>query len=87
MNPTCSATFILSIFRLIRFRQRVRDSEKIKFTIWLVFLLVFFVASIGTYSNMLQLMRLEDKQKSSALLVYFKISEPLNWLNSGALFL
>jgi len=38
--------------------------EILKFTVSLVFLPVFFVASMGTYFNMLPLMRLEDEQKS-----------------------
>jgi len=42
----------------------LRAMEILKFTISLVFLPVFFVASMGTYFNMLPLMRLEDEQKS-----------------------
>ncbi|MEA1968121.1 MAG: hypothetical protein U9N77_07865 [Thermodesulfobacteriota bacterium] len=54
--------------------------EKIKYTICLVFLPVFFVASMGTYFNMLPLMCLEDGQKYCALLVDFKISMALKSL-------
>ncbi|MCG8641627.1 MAG: hypothetical protein MI862_17990 [Desulfobacterales bacterium] len=43
----------------------------------------FFVASIGTYFNMLQLMRLEVEQKSFALLGILKFPWPLSDLKSG----
>jgi len=48
---------------LLRLRY-LRAMEILKFTVSLVFLPVFFVASMGTYFNMLPLMRLEDEQKS-----------------------
>jgi hypothetical protein len=48
--------------------------KKIKSTIQLVFLPVFFVALMGKDFNMLPLMRLENGQKSGALLVDFNIS-------------
>ncbi len=48
--------------------------ETIKYTIGLVFQLVFGVAAIGTYFNMLQLPRLESESKSFAQLVHFIIS-------------
>ena len=51
--------------------------ETIKFTIQLVFLPVFFVASMGAYFNMPPLMRLENEQKSGALSVDFNISMAL----------
>jgi len=41
--------------------------ETIKFTTWLVFSSVFFVASMATYFNMLPLIRLEDGQKFGAM--------------------
>ena len=52
--------------------------ELLKFTTRLVFLPVFFVASMATYFNMLPLMRLEDVQKSGAMLVNFKSAMALN---------
>nr|WP_320013341.1 hypothetical protein [uncultured Desulfobacter sp.] len=48
--------------------------ETIKFTTGLVFLPVFFVASMATYFNMIPLIRLEYGQKSGAMLVNFKSS-------------
>ncbi len=48
--------------------------ETIKYTIGLVFQLVFGVAAIGTYFNMLQLPRLEAESNSFAQLVHFIIS-------------
>ena len=62
----------------IKYKQ-LMAMEKIKYTICLVFLPVFFVASMGTYFNMLPLMRLEDGQKYCALLVDFKISMALTY--------
>ncbi len=51
-----------------------RPMETIKYTIGLVFQLVFGVAAIGTYFNMLQLPRLEAESNSFAQLVHFIIS-------------
>ena len=51
--------------------------ETIKSTTGLVFLPAFFVASIGTYFNMLQLMRLEVEQKFFTLLGILKFPWPL----------
>jgi hypothetical protein len=59
--------------------DRVRPMETIKFTTWLVFLPVFFVASMATYFNMLPLMRLEDEQKFDAMLVNFQSSITLTY--------
>ncbi len=51
-----------------------RPMETIKYTIGLVFQLVFGVAAIGTYFNMLQLPRLEAESNSFVHLVHFIIS-------------
>ncbi len=48
--------------------------ETIKYTIGLGFQLVFGVAAIGTYFNMLQLPHLEAESNSFAQLVHFIIS-------------
>ncbi len=48
--------------------------EIIKYTIGLVFQLLFGVAAISIYYNMLQLPRLEAESKSFAQLVHFIIS-------------
>ena len=52
--------------------------ETIKSTVQLVFLPAFFVALMGIRNNMITLMRLENEQKSGALLVDFNISMALN---------
>ncbi len=52
--------------------------ETIKYTIGLVFQLVFGVAAISTYFNMLQLPRLEAESKPFAQLVHFIISMGLD---------
>ncbi len=48
--------------------------ETVKYTIGLVFQLLFGVGEIGTYFNMLQLSRLETELKSFVQLVHFIIS-------------
>ncbi len=48
--------------------------ETVKYTIGLVFQLVFGLAAIGTYFSMLQLLRLEAESKPFAQLVHFIIS-------------